>query len=102
MGLTGARSHAWYGQADIFSIAYRLAPGSRYPSQLYEAYSAFCHLKRKGYTRIFIGGDSAGANITMSLWKYLHEVSNESGSVAALLLYSVSISSPQSVMSLKH
>ena len=91
MGLTCARNQSWYAGVDILSIAYRLAPGSKYPSQLYEAYSAFCHLKKKGYKKIFIGGDSAGANLAATLWRYLDEVADEgTDSVAGLLLFSVS------------
>jgi acetyl esterase/lipase len=90
MGVTGARNHSRYAQVDVLSVAYRLAPGSKYPSQLYEAYSAFSYLKSQGYTSIVIGGDSAGANLAATLWRYLEEVTHESDSVKSLLLFSVS------------
>jgi acetyl esterase/lipase len=90
MGVTGATNHSTCGQVDVLSVAYRLAPGSKYPTQLYEAYSAFQYLKKQGYQSINIGGDSAGANLAATLWRYLTEVSHESESVSSLLLFSVS------------
>jgi acetyl esterase/lipase len=91
MGVTGARNYTHYGQIDLFSVAYRLAPGSKYPSQLYEAYSAFQYLRQQGYQHITISGDSAGANLALTLWRYLEEVKHESESVASLALFSVSV-----------
>lgn len=90
MGVTGATNQAHYAQVDVLSVAYRLAPASKHPSQLYEAYSAFLHLKNMGYNKIFIGGDSAGANLASTLWRYIEEVAHQSDSVPALLLFSVS------------
>lgn len=88
VGLTLARLQARFGKLDVFSINYRLAPGSKYPSQLFEAFSAWKHLRDLGYEQILIGGDSAGANLALTLWKYLQEVENDSAAVRGLILHS--------------
>ena len=73
----------------LSAVNYRLAPGSKYPSQLFEAFSAWAHLRRLGYSQIFVGGDSAGANLALNLWRYLHDVVGASGTVPGLVLHSV-------------
>jgi acetyl esterase/lipase len=74
----------------IQAVNYRLAPASKHPSQIFQAYSAYVHLRELGYDDIFIGGDSAGANLALALWYYLHEIVNASDSVIGLVLHSVS------------
>lgn len=120
MGLTLARMQAKYVEVDVFcesltiakkkkrqslsslldrispcysAINYRLAPGSKYPSQLFEAFSAWRHLRQMGYNSIFIGGDSAGANLALTLWRYLDQVAGDSSAVQGLILHSVGPSS---------
>lgn len=44
-----------------------------------------------GYTDIFLGGDSAGANLALTLWHYLDKVAGDSDAVKGMLLHSVSI-----------
>jgi monoterpene epsilon-lactone hydrolase len=79
---------AKHAKVDVLSINYRLAPDSKYPSQLFEAFSAWVHLRQVGYDHIFLGGDSAGANIALTLWRYLHEVTNASHTICGLVLHS--------------
>ncbi|UZJ55737.1 hypothetical protein CBS101457_005057 [Exobasidium rhododendri] len=88
MGLTLGRMKAKYANIDVLSVNYRLAPGSKYPSQLFEAYSAWIHLRKLGYSNILLGGDSAGANLALTLWRYLHEVADTSSTVPGLILHS--------------
>lgn len=68
-----------------------MAPGSKYPSQLYEAFSAWRHLREMGYESIFLGGDSAGGNLALTLWRYLDQVANDSQAVEGIILHSVSV-----------
>lgn len=84
-----ARLQAKFSKLDVFSINYRLAPKSKYPSQLFEAFSAWKHLRENmGYENILIGGDSAGANLALLLWKYLEEIEGDSDAVRGLILHS--------------
>lgn len=48
MGVTGARNQAHYAQVDVLSVAHRLAPGSKHPSQLYEALFCFSTSEKFG------------------------------------------------------
>lgn len=90
MGITMARMMAKYAEADVLTVSYRLAPGSKYPSQLYEAYSSWLHLRSQGYDSIWISGDSAGANLALTLWRYLLENGGEeeTKAVAGLIVHS--------------
>lgn len=88
VGLTLARFQAKFGKLDVFSINYRLAPKSKYPSQLFEAFSAWKHLREMGYENILIGGDSAGANLALLLWRYLQEIEGDAAAVRGLILHS--------------
>jgi acetyl esterase/lipase len=91
MDFTLARQQAKFGKMDILSVDYRLAPGSKYPTQLFEAFSAWKYLREMGYQTICLGGDSAGANLALLLWQYLDEVEKDAAAVAGLVLHSVSI-----------
>ncbi|KAJ1796929.1 hypothetical protein LPJ59_003455, partial [Coemansia sp. RSA 2399] len=54
---------------------YRLAPQSKYPTQLYDAYCAYTYLRQSlGYSScdIVFGGDSAGGNLALALWQLVH------------------------------
>ncbi|KAJ2156579.1 hypothetical protein GGF46_005086 [Coemansia sp. RSA 552] len=57
----------------VFGFDYRLAPGSQYPTQLYDAFCAFQNLKAQGYAErdIVFAGDSAGGNLALALWQLL-------------------------------
>ncbi|KAJ2508627.1 hypothetical protein IWW47_000513 [Coemansia sp. RSA 2052] len=57
----------------VYGFAYRLAPHSVYPTQLYDAYCAFSHLLALGYkeSEIVFTGDSAGGNLALALWQLL-------------------------------
>ncbi|TKY86586.1 hypothetical protein EX895_004735 [Sporisorium graminicola] len=90
MGVTMARMMAKYGEADVLTVSYRLAPGSKYPTQLFEAYSSWLHLRSLGYDSIWLSGDSAGANLVLTLWRYLveHRGAEEARAVAGLALHS--------------
>lgn len=88
VGLTLARMQARYAKLDVFSINYRLAPGSKYPCQLFEAFSAFKHVREMGYENVLIGGDSAGANLALLLWKYVQEIEKDAKSIKGLILHS--------------
>ncbi|KAJ2613068.1 hypothetical protein H4S08_002396 [Coemansia sp. RSA 1365] len=58
----------------VYAFNYRLAPESQYPTQLYDAFCAFRHLRRLGYAdqNIVFAGDSAGGNLALALWQLLH------------------------------
>ncbi|KAI8319812.1 alpha/beta-hydrolase [Martensiomyces pterosporus] len=55
----------------VYGFAYRLAPQSQFPTQLYDAYCALQHLREIGYKDrdIVLSGDSAGGNLVMALWQ---------------------------------
>lgn len=62
------------GGLPVYGFAYRLAPGSQYPTQLYDALSAYHHLTTKeGYRPedILFMGDSAGGNLAIGLWRLM-------------------------------
>ncbi|KAJ2716538.1 hypothetical protein H4R19_000589 [Coemansia spiralis] len=58
----------------VYGFEYRLAPGAQYPTQLYDALSAFRHMRRLGYADedIIFAGDSAGGNLALALWLLVH------------------------------
>ncbi|KAJ2550806.1 hypothetical protein EV175_003931 [Coemansia sp. RSA 1933] len=59
----------------VYSVEYRLAPQSRYPTQLYDAFCAYMYLRHDlGYNShdIIISGDSAGGNLALALWQLIH------------------------------
>ncbi|KAJ2809156.1 hypothetical protein H4R20_000335 [Coemansia guatemalensis] len=58
----------------VYAFNYRLAPESQYPTQLYDAFCAFRHLRELGYAEqsIIFAGDSAGGNLALALWQLLH------------------------------
>ncbi|KAJ2661213.1 hypothetical protein IWW48_002509 [Coemansia sp. RSA 1200] len=75
-------------QLPVYSVEYCLAPESKYPAQLYDAYCAYMHLCRNlGYKAcdIVVAGDSAGSNLTLALWQ-LVRAHNEP--IGALILVS--------------
>ncbi|KAJ2004733.1 hypothetical protein GGI04_002511 [Coemansia thaxteri] len=55
----------------VYGFAYRLAPGSQYPTQLYDAFCAYSHVRSLGYAEreIVFSGDSAGGNLALALWQ---------------------------------
>lgn len=92
MGGTLAANLSKCAEVDVFTLDYRLAPDSRFPSQVFEVLSAYRHLQSLGYDRIFLGGDSAGANLVLAFWRYADLILGERQSIAGLLLNSVSCS----------
>lgn len=50
---------------DVCALDYRLAPEQVFPAPLEDAVAAYRELLTLGYRRIFIGGDSAGGNLTL-------------------------------------
>ncbi|KAJ2111842.1 hypothetical protein IW146_005064 [Coemansia sp. RSA 922] len=64
-----------YSGLRVYGFAYRLAPHSLYPTQLYDAYCAFSHLLALGYKEheIVFTGDSAGGNLALALWQFLQK-----------------------------
>lgn len=55
--------------ADLYSMAYRLAPEHPYPAALEDAWIAYWTLLTQGLSpqQIVVGGDSAGAGLTIAL-----------------------------------
>ncbi|KAJ1645903.1 hypothetical protein LPJ64_002564 [Coemansia asiatica] len=56
----------------VFLLEYRLAPETKYPGQLYDAFCALCFLTETlGYSigDIVLAGDSAGGNLALALWQ---------------------------------
>ena len=48
-----------------------------YPAGLQDTISAYAFLMRKGYTRIAVAGDSAGAGLAIALMQYLARLSEK-------------------------
>ena len=74
----------------VFAPEYRLAsrPNCPFPAQLQDAVSAYAHLLNDlgiPASRIILSGDSAGANIVVSLLRYLHDYPVLAKPAAALL-----------------
>lgn len=63
------------GDAEVFSIDYRVAPTNMYPSALDDAVEVYKYLLNNGYdnNKIIIVGDSAGGNLVLSLTLYLKD-----------------------------
>lgn len=60
--------------ADLAILEYTLAPELKYPGQLAQAVSALRYLlQRYDPSDIIIGGDSAGANLTLSVLAHIQE-----------------------------
>ncbi|KAJ1824887.1 hypothetical protein LPJ56_002781, partial [Coemansia sp. RSA 2599] len=60
----------------VYLLDYRLAPATKYPGQLYDAYCAFRFLvDNLGYSigDIVFAGDSAGGNLALALWQLTRE-----------------------------
>ncbi|WP_127819041.1 alpha/beta hydrolase [Microbacterium sp. CPCC 204701] len=57
------------------SLEYRLAPEHPYPAALDDARAAWTWLERQGFAadRIVVGGDSAGGNLGLALWRDLRD-----------------------------
>jgi epsilon-lactone hydrolase len=57
------------GGLRTFSVAYRLAPEHPFPAARDDALTVWRRLRREGYAakQIAVGGDSAGANLTLAL-----------------------------------
>ncbi len=62
-------------RARTLALGYRLAPEHPYPAQLEDALAAYSMLREQGFapSGIAVGGDSAGANLTLSLLLALRE-----------------------------
>ena len=66
----------------IFSVEYRLTSGAPlteanpFPAALIDALAGYRHLRKLGYQpeNIIVGGDSAGANLSLALIRYLLEI----------------------------
>ncbi|KAK3180853.1 hypothetical protein K4F52_007811 [Lecanicillium sp. MT-2017a] len=56
-------------------LQYTLSPRSKYPNHLKEAVAGFEEIRRQGFSArdIFIGGDSAGANLTTQLLLHIYD-----------------------------
>lgn len=57
------------------ALEYRLAPEHPYPAALDDARAAWTWLERQGFAadRIVVGGDSAGGNLSLALWRDLRD-----------------------------
>lgn len=74
MGTTLAGRLAKHSGMDVLSVNYTLAPDAVFPQQLFEAMSAYAYLideLQYAPAQIFIGGDSAGANLSLILTRHL-------------------------------
>ncbi|KAH8977129.1 Alpha/Beta hydrolase protein [Lactarius akahatsu] len=62
-----------FGEVGVVALEYSLASDSPVPTQLRQANAALTHLLQKGIppSNIVIGGDSAGANLTLQLASHL-------------------------------
>jgi epsilon-lactone hydrolase len=67
------------GGLRALSLAYRLAPEHPFPAARDDALAAWRRLRREGYAanRIAVGGDSAGANLTLALVGELKRVGED-------------------------
>ncbi len=63
------------GNAEVFSIDYRVAPTNQYPSALEDAVTVYKWLLKEGYdnNKIIMTGDSAGGNLVLSTALYLRD-----------------------------
>jgi len=52
---------------ECYSIEYSLAPKSKFPTQINECLAFYKGLLEKGYKKIVIGGESAGAGLSISV-----------------------------------
>ena len=57
------------GSLRTLAVAYRLAPEHPFPAALHDALTVWRRLRKEGYLakQIAVGGDSAGANLTLAL-----------------------------------
>lgn len=99
MGITLANNLARSSKIPVFSVDYYLAPFAPYPIPVVQALGAYLYLiEELGYRpdQIFIGGDSFGAHLTLSLERYLRlelpkvrgDAENQGVVAAGLLLLS--------------
>ena len=80
----------------VVSVDYQLAPETRFPGQIEEAYAVLCWLRREADalgldpTRIVLMGESAGGGLAFSLALYARQHSRDTAPVRHLhLLYPV-------------
>ncbi len=66
---------------DVATLDYRLAPEHRAPAALEDALAAFRMLRKRGYRRIYLAGDSAGGNLAAAA------ALRERSAVAGIVLY---------------
>lgn len=74
MGITLVNNLAKTSKIPVFSVDYYLAPFAPYPVPVVQALGAYLYLTEElGYRpdQIFIGGDSFGAHLTLSLERFL-------------------------------
>lgn len=99
MGITLAANLAKSSKMPVFSVDYYLAPFAPYPVPIIQALGAYIHLTEDlGYRpdQIFVGGDSFGAHLALSLERFLRlevpkikgDVESQSSNMAGLLLFS--------------
>lgn len=64
-----------YAKVDTFMINYRLVPEYKFPAGLEDCVTAFVWLLKKGYhpDQITVVGESAGANLCLSMSHYLRD-----------------------------
>jgi acetyl esterase/lipase len=51
----------------VYAVDYRLAPEHRFPAALDDIVAAYRALLERGVSKIWVGGDSAGGNLTLTL-----------------------------------
>ena len=63
------------GNCRILSVDYRLAPESKFPTQLYDSMTALHYLLELGIPaeNIFVAGDSAGGNLSLATLLYCRD-----------------------------
>lgn len=63
----------------VLGVNYRKSthPGNAFPAALQDTLAAYAYLLRKGYTRIAVAGDSAGAGLGLALMQYLARLSEK-------------------------
>lgn len=57
-----------------------------FPAALQDTIAGYAYLTRKGYKRIAIGGDSAGAGLALALMQYLAKMSEKDDRPAKIIL----------------
>jgi acetyl esterase/lipase len=68
------------------AVGYRLAPEHPFPAAFEDAVAAFSYLRKQGFAaaKIVVGGDSAGAGLTLALLQHLRDMGEEAPACAWL------------------